>query len=601
MRMFLRHIYGLSKSIALVLMLVLYVSNVFAETFNACGTNSIWSAYLVRNTYDSRNGYYPEEVIDFFYPEDFFSGQGARIPEYENNIDPYIVPYFEFNDVSCVDIDSFYIEASYKNKKRFYPGIIIQFGLGILTPQQYQLDFKKILKPSSISESSRAGIYASNKSSIMEDEESLLRYSDNIYDDEDDILWFRYKDGVFTSSMGQNEKMTICKLTSLAFTWSHSGGMVNYFHLEINEDVYHEDFSDCSNAMKYNECSPKEPDKLKIICDRIADCRNNSYHFYVDSNLDDIHWVSLDGLSHDGKDLTFPLEEFDGGCIAAWGQRSPCDKPVYDTICPPLPDLSEKESFQDESICWNEPFYVNGKRVIKSGYYNGLFRASNGCDSIVNYNITVNSGDTTLKDSVYRCGMELAPENMYLYDTIDVPGRCPDLQMSPIVEMSDKRHITISKVKEETDAVYVDVTDNLGNVSYISYWNGIESEHKSDGYFEFNKSGHYTIVAYDEETGCIDSVSFNYSAEIIPDTYFNPDELGNNKWNIKGLEKFSGHRVCIYDRFGKRLICYDGNFDGWDGTYQGHPMPSTDYWYTIEVIDINYNTSGHFTLYRFDK
>ena len=72
------------------------------------------------------------------------------------------------------------------------------------------------------------------------------------------------------------------------------------------------------------------------------------------------------------------------------------------------------------------------------------------------------------------------------------------------------------------------------NITLHKFWNL-----NKISYFEFNKSGHYTIVAYDEETGCIDSVSFNYSAEIIPDTYFNPDELGNNKWNIKFIYHYS--------------------------------------------------------------
>ncbi|MBR5696745.1 MAG: T9SS type B sorting domain-containing protein, partial [Paludibacteraceae bacterium] len=38
--------------------------------------------------------------------------------------------------------------------------------------------------------------------------------------------------------------------------------------------------------------------------------------------------------------------------------------------------------------------------------------------------------------------------------------------------------------------------------------------------------------------------------------------------------------------------------DGWDGTYNGHAMPSTDYWYVIDVEEIDRQFMGHFTLIR---
>ena len=38
--------------------------------------------------------------------------------------------------------------------------------------------------------------------------------------------------------------------------------------------------------------------------------------------------------------------------------------------------------------------------------------------------------------------------------------------------------------------------------------------------------------------------------------------------------------------------------EDWDGTYNGVQMPSTDYWYEIEIKEINKTYSGHFTLIR---
>jgi gliding motility-associated-like protein len=57
--------------------------------------------------------------------------------------------------------------------------------------------------------------------------------------------------------------------------------------------------------------------------------------------------------------------------------------------------------------------------------------------------------------------------------------------------------------------------------------------------------------------------------------------------------------VKIYDRFGKLLVELDGaESEGWDGTYQGKKMPSTDYWYVITIGELDKLYSGHFTLMR---
>ena len=68
----------------------------------------------------------------------------------------------------------------------------------------------------------------------------------------------------------------------------------------------------------------------------------------------------------------------------------------------------------------------------------------------------------------------------------------------------------------------------------------------------------------------------------------------------------------IFDRYGKRLFVQrvgsfsstgksdvtGDEFKGWDGIYNGHPMPSDDYWYLITVEEIRKQYTGHFTLKR---
>ncbi|MDZ4148316.1 MAG: T9SS type B sorting domain-containing protein, partial [Flavobacteriaceae bacterium] len=59
----------------------------------------------------------------------------------------------------------------------------------------------------------------------------------------------------------------------------------------------------------------------------------------------------------------------------------------------------------------------------------------------------------------------------------------------------------------------------------------------------------------------------------------------------------SGTKIFIFDRFGKLLKDLSPNSIGWDGTYNGNLMPSTDYWYRIELAD-GRTFKGNFTLKR---
>jgi gliding motility-associated-like protein len=87
---------------------------------------------------------------------------------------------------------------------------------------------------------------------------------------------------------------------------------------------------------------------------------------------------------------------------------------------------------------------------------------------------------------------------------------------------------------------------------------------------------------------------------LFPPIYFSPNGDGiSDRWDVPNMrEIYPDAVVSIYDRFGKELIKYRGEADGWDGTYKGSAMPSTDYWYVIDINEINRQYVGHFTLLR---
>ncbi|SEQ86816.1 gliding motility-associated C-terminal domain-containing protein [Hyunsoonleella jejuensis] len=71
-------------------------------------------------------------------------------------------------------------------------------------------------------------------------------------------------------------------------------------------------------------------------------------------------------------------------------------------------------------------------------------------------------------------------------------------------------------------------------------------------------------------------------------------------WHITGVEQLEGTIIHIYDQYGKLIKSLAHNSPGWDGTYNGHHMPSNDYWFAAHVYykGDEFDVKGHFTLKR---
>jgi gliding motility-associated-like protein len=72
--------------------------------------------------------------------------------------------------------------------------------------------------------------------------------------------------------------------------------------------------------------------------------------------------------------------------------------------------------------------------------------------------------------------------------------------------------------------------------------------------------------------------------------YFTPNGDGiNDYWNIYYFDAQPNAKIYIYDRHGKLLKQLSPLSKGWDGTYNGNLMPSTDYWFLVEFKDFDEN------------
>ena len=110
------------------------------------------------------------------------------------------------------------------------------------------------------------------------------------------------------------------------------------------------------------------------------------------------------------------------------------------------------------------------------------------------------------------------------------------------------------------------------------------------------------VVKVIDEVGCSTEFRFvvnNPAIEIPIIVSPNGDGIGD-KFTVKGLaEGYPDAKVTIFDRWGKVLATYNaGDGNDWNGIYNGVAMPSTDYWYEIQIKEIKKTYTGHFTLIR---
>ena len=108
-------------------------------------------------------------------------------------------------------------------------------------------------------------------------------------------------------------------------------------------------------------------------------------------------------------------------------------------------------------------------------------------------------------------------------------------------------------------------------------------------------------VKVKDELGCESDTTIKTPVyELEVPVVFTPNGDGENDvWKIKNIDKYPSATIKIYDRFGKKLCeMTSAEMETWDGKYNGKDLPSTDYWYEIQIDEIDKVYIGHFTLIR---
>jgi gliding motility-associated-like protein len=212
------------------------------------------------------------------------------------------------------------------------------------------------------------------------------------------------------------------------------------------------------------------------------------------------------------------------------------------------------------------------------------------------YQWTTSDGDT-LNDTERI--MSLRPSHSTIYYADMTRGMCKAKESFTVEVKSLPVIASIDSVGYHSREVTLE--SGTGNAPFSIWYDNIPATADNVTHFDNIPFGTHTMHVKDVYN-CETSMIFHLDPpEIFIPDHFTPNGDGlSDSWVVPGLaELYPASVVSIYDRYGKLVAQFFGaNSDGWDGTYNGEKMPSTDYWYQIDIEEINRQYVGHFTLIR---
>ncbi|MEO9556158.1 MAG: T9SS type B sorting domain-containing protein, partial [Nonlabens ulvanivorans] len=140
-------------------------------------------------------------------------------------------------------------------------------------------------------------------------------------------------------------------------------------------------------------------------------------------------------------------------------------------------------------------------------------------------------------------------------------------------------------------------TINVTGLGDYEYCISLDEPFQDSPIFDNIAPGFYTAYVRDRN-GC-GTTTQDFSIVGYP-RYFTPNNDGfHDYWQLIGVSVVfePNSEIYIFDRYGKLLKQLSPQGPGWDGNYNGTPLPSSDYWFKATLMD-GTTFSSHFTLKR---
>lgn len=204
--------------------------------------------------------------------------------------------------------------------------------------------------------------------------------------------------------------------------------------------------------------------------------------------------------------------------------------------------------------------------------------------------------DTSLIAGATGSTLQVTQPGIYSVIATSNATGCSSEPTTAVVLASEPASIdfTVSMAFSSTNSITVNATGVGGNYEYSLDGGPFQDSPTFD-----NVASGTHMVTVRDKNGC-----GTVTGEILVINYpkfFTPNGDGHNEtWNINDLDSQLNAVIYIYDRYGKLLSQIYPSKNGWDGFYNGRPMPSSDYWFTVTYEENNQTKEfkSHFSLKR---
>lgn len=247
-----------------------------------------------------------------------------------------------------------------------------------------------------------------------------------------------------------------------------------------------------------------------------------------------------------------------------------------DLIVNPLPEIEAEEAVFYCLNTYPDTFTINSGDIISTSSYSYLWSTNE-----TTFAIDVN------ETGIYSVEVTNTSTNCSRIRTITVePSNIATIDAIEIIDATDNNSITV-------------FTSGEGMYEYALFnGNDLVYPYQSSNSFNNIAPGFYTLRVRDIKNNC--GIIEDIISVIGFPKVFTPNGDGDNDyWNIKGVSNSfqPNSKVLIFDRYGKLIKQLNPLEKGWDGTFNGTPLPVSDYWFAATLQDGRV-VKDHFTLKR---
>ena len=364
----------------------------------------------------------------------------------------------------------------------------------------------------------------------------------------------------------------------------------NYYECE-NDISLNNDLKSIGNGNATFDFEIKRQEILAIFSDPSIEVE-----FYKNTNDAQLQINSLQGnIDFSSKEIIVRISnKLSKNCISV-GKFDLILNPI------PIPNGSDDEII----LCVSNPrdnpqlftTYLDGNMVDPNDTYQWYFN-NNSISGATNSFYEANAEGT------YKVEVTHISENDLTNPADD--SLCKGFNSFIIVE-SNPPTIQINDITVEDDSNNNTITistNNLGlgdyEYSLIDINGTVEYNYQNEPFFNNVPPGIHKVFINDKNCG---STSIDVSVIGYP-KFFTPNNDGiNDTWKVLGVNEsfYPNSNIYIFDRFGKLITQINPEGNGWNGLFNGQPLPASDYWFSVELIDAKGNIrtkKGHFSIIR---